>query len=85
MSDTVSLDDWKRIVARARDEALDGDAKAREFLARHLVANASLRQSLPADQWLMATLSLPSTIDELTDGQVMARLTEGQPDDEPET
>ena len=37
IGDTVTPDDWKRIVQRARDDALAGDAKARDWLAKFLL------------------------------------------------
>ena len=37
---SVSLDDWKAIVLKARDDALGGDAAARNWLAKHLVGES---------------------------------------------
>ncbi len=40
--ETVTPDDWRRIVAKAKDEALDGNAKAREWLGRFLIGKTDL-------------------------------------------
>jgi hypothetical protein len=37
MSDAVTLEDWRAIVARAVKDARDGDATARSWLSRHLL------------------------------------------------
>jgi len=42
----VTLEDWRRIVRRAVEQALAGDAAARNFLARHLLP-AIPRESTP--------------------------------------
>jgi hypothetical protein len=36
LADEVTLDDWVRIVLKARDDAIAGDAKARTWLASYL-------------------------------------------------
>ena len=33
----VTFEDWKRIIRRAADQALEGDAQARKFLADYLL------------------------------------------------
>ncbi len=37
LSDSVSLDDWREVVSRAVADAKAGDARARDWLTRHLV------------------------------------------------
>ncbi|MBI1900480.1 MAG: hypothetical protein HYS13_05110 [Planctomycetia bacterium] len=37
LSDAVSLDDWKAVVARAVADAKAGDARARDWLSRHVL------------------------------------------------
>src|SRR5437762_975939 len=37
LSDVVSLDTWREIVGRAVDDAKRGNAKARDWLAKHLL------------------------------------------------
>ena len=37
IGNAVSLEDWQAIVRRALDDAKNGDAKAREWLARYLL------------------------------------------------
>jgi hypothetical protein len=37
LNESVSMDRWRRIVARALDEAEDGDARAREWLSGYLI------------------------------------------------
>jgi hypothetical protein len=37
LADAVTLDDWRAIVTRAKDDALAGDAKARDWLAARLI------------------------------------------------
>jgi hypothetical protein len=37
LADAVTLDDWRAIVTRAKDDALQGDAKARDWLAARLI------------------------------------------------
>jgi hypothetical protein len=39
----VPLDDWKAIVARAVKDAKAGDARAREWLGKHLIGDEPLR------------------------------------------
>jgi hypothetical protein len=49
----VSMETWRRIIARAVTDALAGDYRARAWLSRHLIAEPSLQagaDSLPADQ-----------------------------------
>lgn len=37
LAETVTVDYWKQICERARDNALTGDAKARQWLSEHLL------------------------------------------------
>jgi hypothetical protein len=37
LAETVSLNDWRKIAERAKTDALDGDAKARDCLSRYLL------------------------------------------------
>jgi hypothetical protein len=37
LADAVTLDDWRAICAKAKDDALAGDAKARDWLAARLI------------------------------------------------
>ncbi len=39
ISDAVSLDDWRTVVVRAVADARKGDARARDWLAKHLVGD----------------------------------------------
>jgi len=49
--DSVSLDSWRAIIAKAVDDAKQGDAKAREWLARYLVgAEPQKPSALAADE-----------------------------------
>jgi hypothetical protein len=51
LSDAVSTADWRAICQRARDDALQGDAGARAFLAKYLLGAAPLRLlDLAADE-----------------------------------
>ncbi len=40
--ETVTPADWRQIVAKAKEHALAGDSKAREWLGRFLLGNAGL-------------------------------------------
>lgn len=40
LRDSVDLDDWRAIVSRAVADAKQGDAKARDWLSRHLLPNS---------------------------------------------
>jgi hypothetical protein len=46
---TVSFEDWKRIVERARDQALRGDAVARKWLADYLIGEPEKNVNLKTD------------------------------------
>jgi hypothetical protein len=51
LSATVSLEDWRAIVQAAVASAKDGDAKAREWLARYLLGEKPLTlTALAADE-----------------------------------
>jgi hypothetical protein len=39
LNEAVSLDDWKEVVQAAVADAKEGDAKAREWLARYLIGD----------------------------------------------
>ena len=39
LGDAVGLDDWQRIVEKAKEDALSGDSRAREWLARYLLGD----------------------------------------------
>lgn len=43
-----SLEDWQQIVTRAVADAKNGNAKAREFLARYVLGNAPVLSELTA-------------------------------------
>jgi len=42
LSDAVTPDDWRKIVERARDDAMNGNEKARDWLTRYLLGNMTL-------------------------------------------
>lgn len=46
LSESCSTDDWQAIVTRAVDDAKDGDAKARAWLAGYLVGEPGSRGEL---------------------------------------
>lgn len=46
LSEACSTDDWQEIVTRAVDDAKDGDAKARAWLAGYLVGEPGSRGEL---------------------------------------
>ncbi len=61
LRDGVSLADWAKVIGRALEDALSGDHRAREWLAKYL---------LPTDPALLAAVpqdvkDKPRTIDEL--------------------
>jgi len=41
LGDTVSLEDWRKVVARAVADAKSGDARAREWIARYVLGSES--------------------------------------------
>jgi hypothetical protein len=56
LADTVTLEDWRAIVARAIDDAKAGDGKAREWLSRYtLGAEPTTLQALAAMEELGLT------------------------------
>lgn len=46
LAESISLDDWQRIVDRAKADALEGDAAARNWLAKYLLGERFAPQSL---------------------------------------
>jgi hypothetical protein len=51
LADSVSLDDWRAIVARAVADARDGDATARAWLSKHVLGQShSTLTQLAADE-----------------------------------
>ncbi len=40
---TVSLDDWGAVAAKALEQAIEGDAKARDWLSRYLMPEQALK------------------------------------------
>ena len=42
LSDTISLDDWRAIVSKAKTLALAGDSKAREWIAKYLLGETPI-------------------------------------------
>ncbi len=40
LGEAITLDEWQQIVLKAKDDAKAGDAKAREWLGRHLLGAA---------------------------------------------
>jgi len=51
LSESVTLDDWRAIIQKTVDAAKNGDAKARDWLARHLVGDKPLTlTALAADE-----------------------------------
>jgi len=43
---TITFDDWRRIVLKARDQALKGDAVARKWLADYLIGLPIQKQEI---------------------------------------
>ena len=39
LGDTVSLEDWRKVVERAVADAKSGDARARDWVTKHLIGN----------------------------------------------
>lgn len=46
LADVVSLDDWREIAEKARDDAKAGDDKARAWLSKHLLGDTLLSTAL---------------------------------------
>ena len=63
MGDTVSLMDWRDIVSRALKDAKRGNARARDWLTRHLLGN-----NPPPLLDLAARERRGETVDEVVDG-----------------
>ena len=49
LAEAVPFDLWQRIVSKAADDALNGDAKAREWLSNYLLRGVRLRDTLTRD------------------------------------
>lgn len=50
LSDQVSLDDWRKIVRQAVDDAISGDAQARRWLSQHLLGGGGNLLRLAANE-----------------------------------
>jgi hypothetical protein len=50
LAEAVALEDWRQIVARAVQDAKAGDARAREWLSKHLMGDDPLALAELADE-----------------------------------
>ncbi len=62
LGDTVSLEDWRKVVARAVADAKSGDARARDWVTKYLIGNDP-----PQLVELAARERRGTTVDELVD------------------
>jgi hypothetical protein len=74
LSDRVSMDAWSQIVGRAIEDAIAGDAKAREWLSRHLLPTPSAG-ALPLHDAAVEALTGVSKVDADAETAQMHRLT----------
>jgi hypothetical protein len=51
LADAVTIDDWRQVVGQAKADALAGDSKAREWLAKYLLGAQPMKLTdLTADE-----------------------------------
>lgn len=74
LSDQVPLDAWARIVDRAVTDAMTGDAKAREWLSRHLLPTPAAGAS-PLYDTAVEALSGISKVEDDAETAMMHRVT----------
>lgn len=76
MMRVIDLDQWQAICERARDDALNGDAKAREWIAKYLLGDPGTKAPAPMavviDQLLQRDPALTKAAARLA-GPVIAR------------
>ena len=74
LSDQVPLDVWARIAERAVADAITGDAKARDWLSRHLLPTPTAGAS-PLHEVAVAALSGISKVEDDAETAMMHRVT----------